>query len=254
MSLEPTSSEQRPVNTDLCPACGMPEDTPGYLRPPFNPGDRAGYDALIPCPKCNERKISGRIKLTTQLDGWLAMATLGNYGVNKDNRAAYDAVIKFIENPIGFLTLYGDYGTSKTHLLSAIVNALEGQAKYFTLPDLVSQYRGAVRTGDVEAFYTRISTIPVLVVDEVDKAHLKDWTKEQTYRLFDNRYRKWQKAGTVLAMNQNPTEASEDLGYLFSRMKDSRFKCVEVGGGDNRPNVELVQELAEAQNDELANS
>lgn len=185
--------------------------------------------------------------MTTQLEGWLAAATFGNYGVTNENRDAYNAAVGFVDEPIGFLTLYGDFGPGKTHLLAAIVNALEGKAKYFTFPDLISQYRAAVGLGEVETFYTRVSCIPVLVVDEIDKASLKDWTREQTYRLFDNRYRKWESCGTVLAMNQNPNEMSEDLGYLFSRMKDSRFKCVRVGGGDNRPNIELVTELAQAQ-------
>lgn len=215
----------------------MPDDIPGYLRPVYEPGTRAGYDKLIPCPECNEAKLSGRAMIVSQLEGWLAFATFATYVVENDNREAYNAAVSFVEKPIGFLTLYGVYGPGKTHLLAAITNALAGKARYFTLPDLVSQYRAAIGTGEVEAFYTRISNIPVLVVDELDKANLTGWTREQTYRLFDNRYRKWQQCGTVLALNQTPMDAIDDLGYLFSRMKDSRFKCVEVGGGDNRPNM-----------------
>lgn len=228
----------------------MPEDTPGWLRPEFKPDNHwAGYDKLIPCPECNERKASGRAKLTSQLEGWLASATFANYGVTPDNRDAHSAAVEFVSKPIGFLSLYGDYGPGKTHLLAAIVNALEGQARYFTFPDLISQYRASIDRGLVEEFYTHVSSIPVLVVDEIDKASLKGWTREQTYRLFDNRYRKWESCGTVLAMNQDPGQMTEDLGYLFSRMRDSRFKCVKVGGGDNRPNVELMTELAREQND-----
>lgn len=179
--------------------------------------------------------MAQRARWDTQLEGWLQYATLDNYNVSKSNQAAYQAASDFIDKPVGFLTLWGDYGPGKTHLAAAVTNALYGRAKYFTLPDLLSQLRQSIAHGTVEVFYQAISNLPVLVLDEIDKASLKDWSKEQAYRLFDKRYRHFEAMGTVLIMNESPHESNEKLNYLFSRMEDSRFACVELSGGDNRP-------------------
>jgi DNA replication protein DnaC len=231
----------------------MPADIPGYLRPEYDPAIRdASYRNLIPCPDCNEAKLTERARAKHQLEGDLENKSFLTYGVTDANEQAYKAAYDFANNPQGFLTLWGCYGTGKTHLLAAITNDLQGRGRYFTFPDLVSQLRNAVGSGMVEEFYSQIANIQVLIVDEIDKASLKDWTQEQTLRLFDSRYRNHQKRGTVLAMNESPRLMNGSLGYLYSRINDDRFKCIEIGGGDNRPNRELMSELANEQKQPLA--
>jgi chromosomal replication initiation ATPase DnaA len=231
---------------DACPVCGFPPDEPGYVRREVG-GDNA-LSKLSPCPECNEPKLADKAKLQTQLEGDLRKKTLSNYAVTDQNRAAYNAAVEFCREPRRWLTLWGEYGPGKTHLLAAIVNQLGGQAQYFTMPDLVSQYRHAVGQGTVEKFYEHVSRIPVLVIDEIDKADLKNWTREQTYRLFDYRYRNQGELGTVLAMNASPDEMDDDLGYLFSRMKDSTSRVIYVGGGDQRPQRDQMERIATIQN------
>lgn len=225
---------------DACPVCGFPADEPGYLRKPDGGNSLAD---LIPCPECNAGKIAERAKVQHQLEGQLREKTFANFAITDGNKLAYDAALEFSRQPLSFLTLWGEYGPGKTHLLAAITNAIGG-AKYFTMPDLVSRYREAVGLNDVEGFYNRISRIKVLVVDEIDKADLKGWTREQTYRLFDYRYRHLNTLGTVLAMNYSPEEADDNFGYLFSRMKDERCKVIYVGGGDNRGRQSFLGRLA----------
>ncbi|RJQ25085.1 MAG: AAA family ATPase [Peptococcaceae bacterium] len=231
---------------NACLTCGFPANEPGYIN--IDPGGNT-ISKIKPCPDCNAQKLAHRAKFQTQLEGDLKLKTFANYSISPHNQAAYNAAIEFCRYPRHWLTLWGEYGPGKTHLLAAIVNQLAGQAnaKYFTMPDLVSQYRNSVGMGVVEEFYERISRIGILVIDEIDKADLKGWTREQTYRLFDYRYRNQDTLGTVLAMNVSPDVIDDDLSYLFSRMKDSHCRVVYLGGGDNRPNRDTLQQFAEIQ-------
>lgn len=203
----------------------------------------SGLSELIPCPECNATKLAERAKTAHQLEGQLKDKTFANFHVTDASKTAYEAARQFVSDRTAWLTLWGPFGDGKTHLLAAITNACAG-AKYFTLPDLVSQYRAAVGAGNVEEFYSKISRIPVLVVDEIAVPSLKDWTREQTFRLFDYRYRNIDTLGTVLAMNDSPDEVNENLGYLFSRMKDERCRVVFVGPDDNRNKQGLLAKLA----------
>jgi DNA replication protein DnaC len=239
------SPEFRSVNNyhrppDACQVCGCPADTPGWLRNP----NGGGLAALIPCPACNATKQAERAKVQHQLEGQLKNKTFANFHATNASQEAYDAARSFVSHCTSWLTLWGPYGDGKTHLLAAITNACTG-AKYFTMPDLMSRYRHAVGGDRVEDFYQMISRIPVLVVDEIDKASLKDWTREQTFRLFDYRYRNLDTLGTVLAMNDSPDDVNDNLGYLFSRMKDGRCRVVFVGADDNRGKQGFLGKLAE---------
>lgn len=179
------------------------------------------------------------------MSGW----RFENYLTEQGDESAYKAATDFAANPAYWLTLWGGYGRGKSHLLAAIHHTLtaRGLACYYvTMPDLTSQLRQAVGNKDVEGFYSRISHYPVLLIDEVDKADLRQWTREQAFRLFNRRANLKGDVGTVMAMNVNPDPAADDLGYLFSRMHDGQNVCIKVGGPDNRGNVPLLRQLAGA--------
>lgn len=230
----------RPLD-DACSVCGFPDGEPGYVRTYPDGEDMPGK--LTPCPNCHDAKQAQRAKMKHQLEGDLQTKTFDNYLITDGNRAAYQAALEFTANPRGFLTLWGEYGPGKTHLLAAITIRLGNRARYFTFPDLVSQYREAVGQSKVEEFYDRLCGIEVLVIDEIDKVELSGWTREQSYRIFDYRYRNTETKGLVMALNKDPNELDESMGYLFSRMKDDRFKLVYIGGGDARPQHSILDKL-----------
>jgi DNA replication protein DnaC len=224
-----------------CPTCGFPPDEPGFVRS-YSKGDPVSR--AIPCPDCHGAKVT-HASVRGQLEGDLAKKTFDNYTRTSDNQEAFDAALSFCADPTGLLTLWGEFGPGKTHLLAAIANRLRKRARYFTLPDLVSKYRESVGKSEVEQFYNRLCQIEVMIIDEVDKAHIEGWSREQSYRIFDYRYRNAEEKGLVMAMNQDPDSVNESLGYLFSRMKDDRFQVVYVGGGDARPKRSLLQKLGD---------
>lgn len=166
---------------------------------------------------------------------------MGNYRVTDGNRPGYQVAAAFANEPLRWLTLWGPFGTGKTHLCAAIVNAcIENRkaAVYYTLPDLLNVLRGTFKDNTFSDVFSRLATVPVLVIDEVDKVNWTAWADEAVYELVDARYRALNERGTVFAMNVEPKGNGSGNDYLYSRMWDNRNVVVRVGGGDVRPVVE----------------
>ncbi len=220
----------------------------GFLRIDV-PVGHPDFGKVAPCPDCHAdlmREHHQSRVTSNPLEGEMKDWTFDNYVTGYGDETAYQAALDFVTSPSYWLTFYGGYGRGKSHLLAAIHKALtlRGVACcYTTMPDLTSEMRASVRRQGVEDFYNRISHYPVLLIDEVDKADLKSWTREQTFRLFNRRANLKQVTGTVMAMNMAPDTSDETLGYLFSRMNDDRSKVIKLAGEDNRNNISLLRQL-----------
>jgi DNA replication protein DnaC len=177
----------------------------------------------------------------TQLSGWLVEATFDNYQVTPANRAAWRAARDLASSGHGWLTLWGGYGPGKTHLLAATVNAAQpGPAWYFTLPDLLDRLRSSYRQDDYDAFFGDLCAVPLLALDEVDRANLTDWAGEKIYQLIEARYRHLAERASLFALNRDPQamlkqDLEAPLAYLYSRMLDQRARLVRLAAPDARP-------------------
>jgi hypothetical protein len=130
-----------------------------------------------------------------------------------------------IENPRGWLTLWGDYGTAKSLTAQAIVAGLASRG-------VSARY---VHAGKVEQLWfddlhgdacnaQLLERVPVLAVDELDKINLRsEWIRKKVQALADARYRTALagKSFTVWIVQANP--ASILPGDIASRMEDGRF-------------------------------
>lgn len=159
----------------------------------------------------------------------------------RDTAGMLEVCRRFVEEPWGFLTIWGPYGNAKTHAAQAIVNEFRVRhgvaGAYITLAELLGVVRaGFDRGADASASVRldRFCMLPVLVVDEIDAAKASEWSEETRRRIFDSRYRD-ACAGvrhTVLAMNCDP----EDLpGDLYDRVRDGRFVVFNNRDGSVRP-------------------
>ena len=222
-----------------CQACGFPPGTPGHLR------DNTVFPSvLVPCPNCHSRKMSARQQITGQLQGDLKLQTFDNYAVLSSNQMAYDAVKKWSLKPLGWCTLYGEYGPGKTHLAAAVSNFLDIRAKYFNFPDVTAYLRNnPEKSFD---FIAKLERIEVLILDEFDKSSLKMWTREQIQRLFDYRYRNETTCGLMICSNIAPDNLPDESQFIGSRMKTQGFICVEMKG-DARPIRNQLAEIAARQ-------
>lgn len=238
----------------ICPTCKFPADRPGFIKLPPLPGEPSWKSRLTKCPDCYIDKMreqrTRQVRAHHELDmivGWKESASLDNFYMTDENRAAYQAALDFVADPSGWLTLWGDYGRGKSHLLAAIRNDLMRvgvPALYTTAPEVTSALRNSVKSGRVEQFITDLRSFGVLLIDEVDQSDLKEWTREQVFRLFDNRWDNADNLGTVLAMSGDPNRLDDKLGYLFSRMRSDTGRCVYIGGPDNRNRGQKLWALA----------
>lgn len=207
------------------------------------------FGKVKPCPRCHSEEMTARaVKCLTRLEGKLGVNTFDNFSVQARSKDAYEAALKFSQDPKAMLTLWGPYGPGKTHLLCAIFNALRAKGadvEFVTMPDLASMHRATIGNPgqSTEDFYQRISTTRILLIDEIDKANLKNWTREQAFRLFNRRDNLTTTTGTVMAMNKSPENYKDDLGYLFSRMQGDENRVVYLEG-DNRKQVSFLKRLA----------
>lgn len=124
----------------------------------------------------------------------------------------------------GWFTVWGGTGSAKTLFLQALVVGFcqAGiQAVYYHAADLRNGLLRDVDNPDSDnaAYYRRV---PVLVVDELDKYHMTDWSRGQLQALLDERYRHMQTQVTLFAANKDPLDSwlPEDIQ---SRLQDGRF-------------------------------
>ena len=144
------------------------------------------------CPACQSLVQAQRLRRLSQLEGDLATKSLENFERRRGTAEALEAVHRALKRKHGFLTLWGGYGTGKTHLLAALVNRCLDDgvgAVYCTLPDALSALRQRVGWGDCELWLEQMASVQVLALDEMDKLRLTDWAGEALFRLIDKRYR-----------------------------------------------------------------
>lgn len=117
------------------------------------------------------------------------------------------AGLKFLADPVGFLSVYGPCGNAKTILLQAIVNEClrKGiEARYLTAHELMDYLKEAFDPHIMETDrgrIARLAAVQVLCIDEMDKAAPTPYASEMQQHLINDRYRNADVLGTVFAWN-----------------------------------------------------
>jgi DNA replication protein DnaC len=111
------------------------------------------------------------------------------------NSAAVSAANLVLRDPLTRgLGVFGAVGTGKSHLAGAIVNACLAAnvpAVFMNVVDLLARFRetyGAKATKSEESLVRLYATVDVLVLDDVGKESLGDWTVRTLYALVNRRY------------------------------------------------------------------
>lgn len=169
----------------------------------------------------------------------ISLATLMQ---RRDTRRMIEAAQSFVEDPYGFLTVWGGVGNGKTLILQGIINDLrEGlrlEGAYIVFADLLDFIRAGFNDEDFNAHdrYKFLKDVPVLAIDEIDKARMTEYADEFRFKFFDYRYRLAidGQAATVFAMNCNPEELPM---HVYDRLRDGRFAIVQNQDPSVRPNM-----------------
>ena len=229
-----------PSSADRCPLC----NGAGFLQSdvPFGHPD---FDKKWPCPdpRHNAERLTRLAKLSGLDEGELGLRLLDFRADGGVTGEVLSAARSFLAEPAPLLYLWGGYGNGKTLILKALTNEFNevGQmavyTKFVKLLWWMRQVFG--ENGDREGYvdrYGRVKRVPVLCVDEFDKANLTAFAQEFQFDFLDERYEAGLRGEccTVFASNSPPDELP---GYLLSRVEDGRCLVIENRGKDLRPHL-----------------
>lgn len=166
-----------------------------------------------------------------------------------DNRKAKRACQDYVKdrkyeavNVKNGLILCGGYGTGKTHLAAAIANELvsNGVAVLFdTYNGHLEKLKAEYSTNEVPRYLETMRTIPMLILDDVGKEKLTEWSQSIMFEVINARYEAMLPIIITTNMNQERLEKYCD-GASFSRLIEM-CEAVVTGGTDRRRDASKTQ-------------
>lgn len=147
-------------------------------------------------------------------------------------REALKKVQEWAQNPTKNLVLEGSNHTGKTHLITAATNELSRRGIYvrMTLISIIySTIKEAYNRGAPEYLYKEIYTKPdILVIDDLGKERVTDWTVSTLFDVIDERYRNGKV--TAITTNYNRKSLVEKLTVEGDVSKAKAIVCRIYGG------------------------
>lgn len=143
--------------------------------------------------------------------------------------AAANQLVASAPCPIGWISLYGNYGVGKSGLMKATVAALcqaGVPAIYRRADDILSEAKAifsddkAALDASERGIKARYGRYQFLAIDEVDRISSTSWSMAFIFSILDERYNARHKRATMIATNAMPGQLGMDFGYLEDRMKD----------------------------------
>jgi chromosomal replication initiation ATPase DnaA len=183
------------------------------------PKSHPDFGKALRCPHCTDWLKVSRLTLEEQ-QHTMALRFLGK---------------QMLDDPFGFLSIWGRKGGGKSLLLTALVAEfcrMKRQAVYFNASEIVTMLQPGDDKGldgdwkgDMEACKRKLKSAPVLAIDEVDKIKWTGWQVQQIGEVIEHRHRNASTHVTLLAMNKPPWEWSNagEVEHIASRLSDGRF-------------------------------
>ena len=207
----------------------------GHFYPDVDAKDPA-FGKAVKCWACYD--FLGRSRLTPAEQAHTIDDLLPR---TEDKETLYIPAMKFLcremlREPFGFLSFQGSFGDGKSSALTALVAEFcrkRVQAQYWHIEDLLklimpfqTELDGEqVTQHEIDNRYHMLHNIPVLAIDEPDKAVWSDWKAGKIGELIDYRHRHAETLVTLFAMNKPPEKwaGAERVGHLNSRLRDGLF-------------------------------
>lgn len=212
---------------EVCPICGGK----GFVVADV-PVGHPDFGRALPCICKKRERLERKLQSLAGVSGHTAVQHLTfesfeTKPVGKENEivenleASLRVARSFATDPDGWLLITGAYGSGKTHLAAAIVNARLAQgepALFVVVADLLDHLRSAFAP-DSEVSYDGIfdplRDAPLLVLDDLGAHSATSWAQEKLFQLINYRYNL--RLPTVITTNQRMDELDSRVA---SRIQD----------------------------------
>lgn len=236
----------------VCPKCqGL-----GFFRRDLPP-DHPDFGKPVRCDG-EEHQIDQMKRLTSlsDLTDYERQKRLSDIAVNDGNRSVIEAAQQMLDDPYGWLYVWGGPGNAKGDTLISLVNEFGRRGKtalYIKFSRLVNIMRDAKvernakathleDKGDLNNYqnlgyvdlFERVRSVYCLAIDEIDKVNMTGFAEEFRFDFFDERYR-LALAGEAVTVFASQTPPNVMPDPLASRFGDGAFSVVENKQPDARP-------------------
>ncbi|OGZ73884.1 MAG: hypothetical protein A2908_00855 [Candidatus Staskawiczbacteria bacterium RIFCSPLOWO2_01_FULL_38_12b] len=166
--------------------------------------------------------------------------TFESFVVGSFNELAYAASLSVSEN-IGNtynpLFIYGGVGLGKTHLIQAIGNKINDnpkkkRVKYISSEKFVSNIVSGIRNHNIDVFKASLSSIDVLIIDDIQFLAGKDKTQEEFFHTFNSLYEKNKQI--ILSSDRPPNAIPELEERLRSRFEGGMITDISLPDYETR--------------------
>ena len=226
-------SENQNDNWVKCPSCGA------SVRPWHVKEEQCFVceDLRRQARKTELERIEGERALAEALGGKRALRfTRESFVVSESNREAFDAAVNFQPREQN-LYLCGSCGTGKTHLACMIARAaIEAgrKAEYLQPGKLLRRIRAAKSGADEQDEIDRLTSLDVLVLDDLGAEKDTEFAIQVLYEVVDGRVMN-EKSGLVVTSNLS-------LPELAGKLRDDRLpsrlagmcRVIQITGKDWR--------------------
>ena len=133
----------------------------------------------------------------------------GNIVVDRDSdadvqlRNLLDDMKIWMEYPKTWLTITGEPGSGKTHILRAIKTQFPALSMFIDAASFQNDLFNARMDNDhpVQELVNILSSVPILLFDDFGLEHQSSWTLDTIAGIINNRYRNWKDFITVVTSN-----------------------------------------------------
>jgi DNA replication protein DnaC len=145
-------------------------------------------------------------------------------------KAAYDAALRFAEQPQDWLVFTGPLGCGKTHLAAAVANyqLQQGHPVFFVVvPDLLDHLRSTFAPDSAVTYDTLFDSIrntSLLVMDDLGIQSASPWAQEKLFQLINHRYNG--RLPTVITTSLDATQLADYAPAVTSRLRDPRISTM----------------------------
>jgi chromosomal replication initiation ATPase DnaA len=198
----------------------------------------------VDCLRCSGRSPSWPCTDDPEHDWKVKAITAGLGGISSDHYAftnfkarkgtasALEATQRWVHRDSGWLVLWSERGTGKTHLALALAYERLRQGlpvRYTVTADMLETWKATFSNPDMEfqRSFQSWADHQYLILDDIGMERATPWVQEQLTRLLDYRYVR--ETPTVITTNETVHDLADRLGpRLADRVFDQYSGTVEI--------------------------